>query len=118
MRKSAVNGKKNMARSTARIPRQMKTRFIILIIAPPLIAKGIYPDVAVPKLRKKYSMLYFFSIDIQYIRLISCLVTLRDRITPLPKPMQSASLGKCYVEANSVSREKRPARGGVWADCA
>ena len=62
-------------------------------------------------------MLYLFSVDIQYIRLISYSTILKDRITPLPKPMQSTNLGILYVQADSVSWKKRLARGGVWADC-
>ena len=62
-------------------------------------------------------MLCLFSIDIQYIRLISCPAILKDRITPVPKPMQSASLGTISVQADPVSLENSMTRGGVWADC-
>ena len=92
-----------MARSTTRIPRQMRMRFVILITTPPTIAKVIYPDGAVPILGKKYSMLYLFSIDTQYMRLISYSTILKDRITLLPKLMQSASLGRLYVQADPIS---------------
>ena len=42
-----------------------------------------------------------FFVDIQYIGLISCTTILRNRITPLPKPMQSASLGKILCRSMS-----------------
>jgi hypothetical protein len=43
MRNSAVNGRKNMAKSTTRIPRQIRTRFVIVIRTPLNIECETYP---------------------------------------------------------------------------
>jgi len=56
-------------------------------------------------------MLYLFSIDIQYIRLISFTAILKDRITPLPKPMKSARLGILYVQSRSCLLRKQNGTG-------